>query len=85
MKKLLEIHIYTKTNYLISVTNKLFKNYSIHVYIIIPGPAVIKLFESENELKYNKKMQHSCGVTYSIALSYQFQITTILVNLFQLH
>ena len=21
----------------------------------------------------NKKMQHSCGVTYSIALSYQFQ------------
>ena len=23
--------------------------------------------------RYNKKMQHSCGVTYSIALSYQFQ------------
>ena len=33
----------------------------------------------------NKKMQHSCGVTYSIALAYQFQNTTILVNLFQLH
>ena len=33
----------------------------------------------------NKKMQHSCGVTYSIALSYHFQNTTILVNLFQLH
>ena len=32
----------------------------------------------------NKKMQHSCGVTHSIALSYQFQNTTILVNLFQL-
>ena len=32
----------------------------------------------------NKKMQHSCGVTYSIALSYLFQNTTILVNLFQL-
>ena len=29
----------------------------------------------------NKKMQHSCGVTYSIALSYQFQNTTILVKL----
>ena len=26
-------------------------------------------------------MQHSCGVTYSIALSYQFQNTTIMVNL----
>ena len=36
-------------------------------------------------LLLNKKMQHSCGVTYSIALSYQFQNTTILVNLFQLH
>ena len=33
----------------------------------------------------NKKMQHGCGVTYSIALSYQFQNTTILVNLFQLY
>ena len=33
---------------------------------------------------HNKKMQHSCGVTHSIALSYQFQNTTILVNLFQL-
>ena len=29
-------------------------------------------------------MQHSCGVTYSIALSYQFQNTTILVNLYSL-
>ena len=29
----------------------------------------------------NKKMQHICWVTYSIALSYQFQNTTILVNL----
>ena len=35
--------------------------------------------------KGNKKMQHSCGDTYSIALSYQFQNTTILVNLFQFH
>ena len=33
----------------------------------------------------NKKMQHSCGVTYSIASSYQFQNTTILVNIFQFH
>ena len=38
-----------------------------------------------NLYRDNKKMQHSCGVTYSIALSYQFQNTTILVNLFQLH
>ena len=38
-----------------------------------------------NKYKHNKKMQHSCGVTYSIALSYQFQNTTILSNLFQLH
>ena len=37
-----------------------------------------------NKKNDNKKMQHSCGVTHSIALSYQFQNTTILVNLFQL-
>ena len=29
----------------------------------------------------NKKMQHSCVVTYSIALSYQFQNTTISITL----
>ena len=37
-----------------------------------------------NKNIFNKKMQHSCGVTHSIALSYQFQNTTILVNLVQL-
>ena len=26
-------------------------------------------------------MQHSCGVTYSIALSYQFQNTTISITI----
>ena len=38
----------------------------------------------EGKSQLNKKMQHSCGVTHSIALSYPFQNTTILVNLFQL-
>ena len=40
-----------------------------------PTPVQKTQQEKHSNAKYyhNKKMQHSCGVTYSIALSYQFQ------------
>ena len=46
-------------------------------------PAGTSIISTYSIIPYtlNKKMQHSCGVPYSIALSYQFQNTTFFVNI----